>query len=110
MLPNKTDENEWEPPHKRMKYSDNLYVMFNSLDFEDGPLDNTLYPNAISDEQSTEIIKEKYWDCAFALDVNMFKVHQAKDKNLLQRVKLAKTAKVCQTQALWPWASNISMV
>ena len=52
MLPNKTDEIEWEPSHKRMRYSDNLCVMFNSLDFEDGPLDNTLYP-AISEEKST---------------------------------------------------------
>ena len=93
MLPNKTDEIEWEPPHKRMRYNENLCVLFNSLDFEDGPLENNLYPT-ISDEKSTEIIREKYWDCAFALDVNMFKAHQAKDKKLQQRVKLAKTKEV----------------
>ena len=75
MLPNKTDEIDWEPPHKRMKYSGNLCVLFNSLNFEDGPLENILYPTGIFDEQAREIIKEQYWDCAFALDVNMFKVH-----------------------------------
>ena len=73
-----------------MRYNENLCVLFSSLDFEDGPLDNTLYPTGISNEQSTEIIREKYWDCAFALDVNMFKAHQAQDKKLQQRVKLAK--------------------
>ena len=94
MLPNKIDEIDWEPPHKRMKYSDHLCVMFNLSNFEDGPLDNRLYPASISDEKSTEIIREKYWDCAFALGVNMFKAHQAKDKKLLHRVKLAKTKAV----------------
>ena len=94
VLPNKTDEIDWEPPHKRMKYSDNLCVLLNSLNFEDGPLENTLYPTGISDEQATEIIREKYWDCAFTLNVNMFKVHQTKDKNLQTRVRLAKTRPV----------------
>ena len=36
MLPTKTDEIDWEPPHKRMTYNDNLCVLINSLDFEDG--------------------------------------------------------------------------
>ena len=59
------------------------------------PLYNTLYPTGIFDETATEIIiKEKYWDCAFALDVNMFKAHQAKDTNLHNMIRKAKTKPV----------------
>ena len=63
--------------------------LFNSLDFEDGPLENNLYP-AISEEKSTEVIREKYWDYAFALDVNMFKAHQAKDTKTTTKSEISK--------------------
>ena len=94
MIPNDTDEINWEPPHKKMVYSDqamNLCMLFNAMEFEDGPLDETLYPTVITEEKAKDQIQDKYWDCEFSLDVNMFKAHQDKDKelqNIMSKAKL----------------------
>ena len=67
----------------------NLCMLFNAMEYEDGPFDETFYPNVITEETAKNQIQDKHWDCEFSLDVNMFKAHQDKIKNY--KIQLAKS-------------------
>ena len=43
--------------------------------------------NEITTMDAAELISEKYSDCEFALNVNMFYYHQDKDKEILKQVQ-----------------------